>query len=243
MPEAGADVTLPAHTSVLISRSPLADAAYFGKVTIPSNSELIFDDAAIDFGAEGIEVDGALRLGAPGCRLTSLINITLHGARPTPSAAGVISQAAYVKGIYSLNGTIDLHGFEYTRTWTRLAAQAEAGATTVQLQHAVDWEPGQTVLVTGTTLKDARDFHQNELRQVASVAGDGLAVTFTSGLDHVHAANSAYQAEVALLSRRLVVQGSELDSPPTDQVPVACVHDKTTLGDASVPCNHTWLTG
>ena len=246
LPVAGADVTLPSGTRIVISSSPLSGSAHFGKVTVPVDSELIFGEnaAGIAFGATGIEVNGALRLGAPGCRLISYVTVTLHGARPTPSSAtGVISQPAWVKGLYSLNGTIDLHGYEYTRTWTRLASPASAGDTTLRLLHVVNWEAGQTLVVTGTNLKDARDYHQNEVHQVASVAGDGLSVTLTSPLSFTHAASTAYQAEVALLSRRVVVQGSALDSPPTDQSPLACEHDQTILGDRSVPCNDTFLTG
>ena len=167
LPAAGEDVSIPDGVSVLITQSPLSDVStHFGKVTIPRTSELIFGEnaAGISFGATGFDIEGALRLGAPGCRLSSSISITLHGSRPTPGASGIIEQDPWVKGIYALNGTIDLHGHEYTRTWTRLAAQVSTGATVLHLQHAVNWEVGQTVLITGTTLKDARDFHQNEVR-------------------------------------------------------------------------------
>ena len=35
----------------------------------------------------------------------------------------------------ALDGTIDIHGYEYSRTWTRIAAQAEIGDSTLRLQH------------------------------------------------------------------------------------------------------------
>ena len=79
------------------------------------------------------------------------------------------------------------------------------------------------------------------------MAADQLSVTLSAAVSHTHVASAAYQAEVALLSRRIVVQGSALDSPPTDQTNAnglsTCDHDKTTLGDNGVPCNNTYLTG
>ena len=101
VPVAGEDVTLAEGVSVLISSSPLSGTTYFGKVTVPASSELIFGEnaAGIAFGATGMDVSGALRLGAPGCRLSSYITITLHGSRPTPDATtGIISQDAWIKG-------------------------------------------------------------------------------------------------------------------------------------------------
>ena len=39
---------------------------------------------------------------------------------------------------------------------------------------------------------------------------------------YAHAASPAYQAEVGLLSRPIVIEGEESDSEPTDSSPVAC---------------------
>jgi hypothetical protein len=101
-----------------------------------------------------------------------------------------------------------MHGYQYHRTWTRLAAPLAAGATSVSLQHAVNWEAGQTVLITGTTLKDARDHHQNEEITLASVSSDGYTITLATPTAHAHFATSAYQGEVALLSRRVLINGA-----------------------------------
>lgn len=103
LPAAGDDVVIPPDTKVLVTRSPLSDAASFGKVSVPSTSELIFGEnsSGIAFGATGFEVNGSLRAGAPGCRISSPIRITLRGDRPTSGPGGEISQPAWVKGIYS----------------------------------------------------------------------------------------------------------------------------------------------
>ena len=41
--------------------------------------------------------------------------------------------------------------------------------TTAYLQRAVNWEPGQQVLLTTTALKDARDYHRNEVLVLSSL--------------------------------------------------------------------------
>eukprot|EP00966_Prymnesium_polylepis_P298124 6888986-Prymnesium_polylepis.1 len=78
----------------------------------------------------------------------------------------------------------------------------------------VNWEVGQTMLITGTTLKDARDFHQNELRTIVAVATDGLSVTLNAPLTYVHIATAAYQAEVALLVTGAATRTQLLSRPP-----------------------------
>jgi len=65
--------------------------------------------------------------------------------------------------VVSSTGSLDLHGQRFDRTWTRLAAPVSPGDTTVYLQRAVNWEPGQQVLLTTTALKDARDYRRNEV--------------------------------------------------------------------------------
>ena len=112
--------------------------------------------------------------------------------------------------------------------------------------------PRQVLLVT-TALKDARDWHRNEVLTIAAVpplqdtqwagSGVGAVVVLASAAQHDHEAIGAYQGEVALLSRRIVVQGADSDSPPTDVSPASCTHPQRRLGSKSVPCANTYLTG
>ena len=89
------------------------------------------------------------------------------------------------------SGTIDLHGAEFVPTWTRLAMTASINDTWIYvqvwvmgwdgccvtlphprnmfvlshsiLQDLVNWQVGQSIMVTTTELKDARDFNRNEV--------------------------------------------------------------------------------
>jgi hypothetical protein len=175
------------------------------------------------------------------------VTITLFGARPPTKAERDALPPTFKGIVVSSTGSLDLHGQRFYRTWTRLAAPVSPGDTTVYLQRAVNWEPGQQVLLTTTALKDARDYHRNEVLVLSSLltppAGVGAALQLTSAAQFAHGANSAWQGEVALLSRRIVVQGSAADSEPTDTTPIACTTSRWALGSNSVPCVNSFLTG
>ena len=83
-PVAGEDVTLPEHTKVLLTLSPL-DGQTFGLITVPASSELIIGENLTDgitVDMTGMLIQGKLLVGAAGCRLSSYITLTLHGAHP-----------------------------------------------------------------------------------------------------------------------------------------------------------------
>jgi hypothetical protein len=136
---------------------------------VPADSELIIGSNAsgIELHAAGILVFGALRAGADSCRLQTPVSITLHGSRP--ASASTATPDAALKGIHVSGGTLDFHGKRYFRTWTRLAAPAAPGQTTLWLQHAVNWEANQTIVLVSTELKDSRDWHRNEVLTIAAV--------------------------------------------------------------------------
>jgi len=222
---------------------------YFGLIEVPASSELVLADEDLNLHAAGIRVLGRLRAGSATCRCRSAVTITLHGARPS----GLSSSHTYHKGIVAEDGgAVELFGALFDATWSRLAATARAGEQVLFLQDAVNWEAGQRVVVTTTHRRDGRDWHQNEERAVAAVkavshllpasAGPVAALTavyLDTPLLYEHHGGSEFQAEVGLLSRRVVVRGSGDDSEPTDAEPVAC-HDDTF---GSFPCADSWLTG
>ena len=231
------DVTLPANRKVLLSSCSVTKK--LGKITIPASSELIFADEAIDISVTGIVVFGKLRAGSETCRLQSYSSITLRGSRPNSVAS------ADVKGIHVDGGVLEIHAAEYYHTWSRLAVTAQVGDDYVLLQDAVNWDVGASVLVTTTQVKDARDWHQNEVLCVkevrdASYLGPGItAVYFDDVLRFGHYGGKEYQAEVGLLTRRFVIQGDAADSEPRDQSPLACGNGEI----GSYPCGDSFLTG
>ncbi|KAJ3232656.1 Fibrocystin-L [Chytriomyces hyalinus] len=234
----GSDVNIPGGKSVLISAGSLNELSTYGIIRIPQGSKLVFNDASITLNTNGILIDGgSLALGSETCRLKSYINIILHGIKPSPLIAVPPIQ---VKGIAATNGgTLDIHGQSYAPTWTRLAVTAKKGDVRIIIQDAVNWEVGQSIVITTTVTKDSRDFNQNEELQITTITrADGIGsqtsiIGLSAPLRYNHYGGSEYQAEVGLLSRRIVVQG-DATSVLTD-TPDVCKGD-TVSKITTFPC-------
>lgn len=244
VPGAGVDVTLPPDSRIFIQRSVVGQ---LGTVTIPSSSALIIgeNDDGVTLDIEGLDVRGELTVGAETCRITKPVTITLHGTRSSDVVTRVPEPV--VKGI-SVTGTLNLHGKRYFRTWTRLALTVNPGDRRLYLQHPVNWESGQEIVVVTTAMKDSREWHQNEKFVVSGLdlnvpSGVGAVVLLASPVEYMHVANLGYQAEVGLLSRTITVQGSISDSLPTDPDSLNCQSSYSRFGDRGAPCPYKELTG
>jgi hypothetical protein len=249
------NITLPANSNVLVAQSVVDILGY---VTVPPTSKLIFGEnsAGIEFQARGIDVQGQLIAGSETCLLQTPLTITLHGSRPTDV---VTNPRPFVyKGIV-VSGILELHGKRFFRTWSRLAKTALPGDTVLYLQHPVNWEPGQKIVLVTTAMKDSREWHQNEVLTISSIISNpppapvGSVVYLTSAVAYKHLAIAAYQAEVGLLTRVITIQGNPLDSEPTDKDPLNCTYvqypsvpggeKRSIYGSQSRPCPNTELTG
>ena len=246
VPTSGA-VTIPAKSRVVIKKTV---AELLGVITIPSTSSLIIGEnvSGIEVKVRGINVRGSLVAGSSTCRIQTPITITLRGRRPTDAVQN--RRVETYKGI-SVTGKLSIHGKRYFRTWTRLAKTVDVSATELILQDAVNWEPGQEIVLVTTAMKDSREWHQNEVHTIASVvspsprSGTGSSIILNDPVKYAHIANAGYQAEVGLLSRAIVIQGSATDSEPTDKDPLNCVlsNGRDRYGDAGAPCGFTEITG
>ena len=243
-PAAGMDFSLPANTHVILWRNANTFGQHFGVVTVPPGSALIIGENishGVSIAATGFIVRGSFLAGSSTCRLSTRLTITLHGTRPSTRAA-LDALPAHAKGI-SVTGQLELHGQLYHRTWTRLARRVQPGDTSVLLQAPVNWVAGQQVVLTTTALKDSREWHRNEVLtltgQVTPPHGFGSALNLATPATHAHEANDAWQGEVGLLSRSIIVQGAAGDSEPTDTSPLACADsDWYVLGSTSKSCNN-----
>jgi hypothetical protein len=241
VPANGANVNIPAASKVLVSSCSINSSFVFGTITVPAGSELIFGDAKISIAARGFNVLGSLLIGSPTCRLRNKVTITLYGSR----GAQALPAASQVKGI-AVSGRIDIHGMQYFPTWSRLAMTAEAGDKYLFIQDMVNWQPGQSIFVTTTELKDSRDWHRNEVRKIVKVWKTSLdatvsAIELDSPLSYKHYGGREYQAEVGLLSRNIIIQG-DAASEPTDTVNATCTDPVGGTG-STYPCNDKYLTG
>jgi G8 domain len=249
IPARGQQVTIPGSSKVLIDQTVVEE---LGLVTVPEGSELIIGSniAGIHVTATGFQVDGALIAGSPTCRISTPITFTLTGARPV-SASTKIPAPTY-KGI-NVSGRISLHGKRFYHTWTRLSKSVEVGQTVLLLQEAVNWEKGQQIVLVTSAIKDSRDYNQNEVLTVRYVdsnppTGVGSVVHVMEKIKFRHIANKYYQVEVGLLSRTIKIQGSFIDSEPTDPDPLNCddplANDEWTIyKSTSQPCMNKHITG
>lgn len=200
---AGGDVVLPAGSYILRSSASVAG------LTIPSGSELVFDDKpGLVLNAEGVHVLGTMRLGSKSCPLEALgVGITFTGSGDRGSKS---SNPLQTKGlVVGQGGVLEMFGVRYAPTWTRLAASAAPGSSSLQLGDAVDWQVGQQVVVVTTAWTDEPDMHENEVRTIVSVDADGRKLLLDRALDHGHYGGQEYAAEVALLSRSITLSGDE----------------------------------
>ncbi|KAJ9457879.1 hypothetical protein DIPPA_28035 [Diplonema papillatum] len=200
-------VTLPANTRVLLSASSLAAGARFEKIEVPATSALVFADEEISFSVKAFVVAGELLIGSPTCRVEGPIRITFFGSK---SDGDTPLNGYGTKGFAGLPGSkVDIFGRRFYPTWSRLARIVRAGADRAYLQEAVNWYPGQEILLT-TTIPDDTDLgqpNQNEVRVIRAVSADGKVVQFTEPATYTHYAGAEYQGEVALLSRHVMLEG------------------------------------
>ncbi len=114
--------------------------------------------------------------------------------------------------IVCCGGRMDFHGTPLSRTWVKLGATTEAGATTVKLSEPVTgWRVGDRVIITATRLGrdtgQGTEGYQTEERLVKGIEGDQL--TLDKPLLHQHSGEGEFRGEVANLSRNVVVESAE----------------------------------
>ena len=128
--------------------------------------------------------------------------------------------------IVSCGGRMEFHGAPMGRTWTKLAREAYRGESIVLLKRSevADWKPGDHLILTGTTrqfgYKRTRTLsvaerpatEERTLKGVKPYVEEGLAlVTLDRPLENDHRAQGDYRAEVANLTRNVVIESADPD--------------------------------
>jgi hypothetical protein len=199
------DVIIPAGISVTLNAN-----VECGGITVAGRLEveradrtLICDSLFVQGSAAVFEVGTATN------RFLQKFTLTLKGL-PTET---VMSMGAKLLGAQQ-GGTLRIHGRDRTE-WTFLGANAAAGATSITLSDTIDWQVGDTILVTSSRLA----WNEAETRTITAVSGK--TVSFTSGLSYLHNGSTTtrtrssdgkswtanLRAEVGLLSRNIKIQG------------------------------------
>ncbi len=198
VPDSGANVTIPLGRRVLLDISPPP----VRQITIAGLLEFV-DGSDLALSARAIDVQGALIIGSTASRFRHQATITLMGTAGDEAAFG-----AGAKGIVVTGGTIELHGAA-VQGWTRLGAHARAGDARLTLERETNWHAGDKIAIAAT------GFDPNEAEEVSIVSVEGTVVQLERPLRFSHwgqlqtiaGHNLDERAEVALLSRNIVIQG------------------------------------
>jgi len=113
--------------------------------------------------------------------------------------------------IVCCGGRMDLHGQPLSHSWVKLGASAKPDDNTVSLAEAVSgWKVGDRIIITGTqTHGNAKTASLTEERTITAL--EGTKVTLGKPLTMNHLADGDYRAEVANLSRNVVVESADPD--------------------------------
>lgn len=206
VPVKGEKVEIPAGKTVLldIDPPPLASLEIAGT--------LVFDNRDTQLSSDAIMVNGGrLQVGTKDEPFTKRAVITLTGGDPSSPEVDTARAGMGIKLLGVVNGILDLHGSPVGVSWTKLDGDVAAGAKTIKLLDAPLWKAGDQIVIATSSL-EAGD---NERVEVAGV--DGKTVTLKTPLAHPHfgavrkvdTTDIDVRAEVALLSRNIIVQGDE----------------------------------
>ena len=141
------------------------------------------------------------------------------GTPDAPIAKSALIRLHHVEGlsketcpaIICCGGRMDFHGRPLSRAWVKLGATAKTGDTAVSLADPVTgWKVGDRIIVTGTQAHEsAKAESLTEERIITAI--DGTKLTFDKPLTMSHLGDGEYRAEVANLSRNVVVESAAPD--------------------------------
>jgi hypothetical protein len=196
VPQAGGNVTIASGQTVLLDVSPPA----LGGITI--NGKLGFsDESDLELNTEWIMVHGELEIGTEAQPFTHNATITLTDIVKDEQLMGMGD-----RGIMLSGGTLNLHG-NRSNTWTKLAATAEAGSSTIEVLDASQWQAGDEIVLASTDYNP----RQAERRTIAAINGN--SITLNEALEYMHFGQITFgvdeRGEVGLLTRNIKVQASE----------------------------------
>ncbi|KAF1588746.1 Fibrocystin, partial [Eudyptes moseleyi] len=150
---------------------------------------------------------GELQVGSPEAPFRHKAHIYLYGSLHSPPLFPY-----GVKFLAVRNGTLSIHGWMPEVAFTLLKSSAHANDTRLVLQKPVDWQPGDEIMVGRTGFGDAQQ--QEEMAVIEFVNNTELYLRSPLRYSHnvgegwVNGQSLPLSAVVALISRRVVVQGN-----------------------------------
>jgi hypothetical protein len=140
--------------------------------------------------------------------------------RPIPANVTATIRLAHVEGADAENcpaiivcgGRWDVHGAAMSRTWVKLAETAAAGTNIVRMAEAVEgWRVGDQVILTPSVNNQDHGGTKSDTEQRAIAAIEGNTITLDKPLSTTHGAAGEERAEIASLSRNIVIESADPD--------------------------------
>jgi hypothetical protein len=146
-------------------------------------------------------------------------------ADPIPAAYTAQIRLKYFEGldkdsfpsIVCCGGRMEFHGAPLNRTWLKIGAPANKGDTHITLSERVTgWRPRDRIILTATVRQNkiAKTFKTSvrdstQIEELTIKAVDGDKITVDQPLDFDHTCDGPYRAEVANLSRNVIVESAD----------------------------------
>jgi len=176
---------------------------------------LIRIQAGDEYSEEGFECDAHIATPEKGAKLPILeVGST---AIPIPANKKAVIRLHYQEGmkkdscpaIICCAGRWDSHGAKLDRTWGKLGTTASKGDKNVTAAFSLNgWKVGDRIVITGSrTHGTQKDKSDSEERIISSIK-DQL-ISFELPLEMNHSGEGDYKAEVANLSRNVVVESAD----------------------------------
>ncbi|WP_422931178.1 G8 domain-containing protein [Singulisphaera sp. PoT] len=184
-----------------------------------------------DASENGFDCDAHGAMESNGSRPALLVGLP---GEPIPAGKKALIRLKHFKGldpvtcpaIISCGGRMEFHGAPLERTWVKLGREAYRDEPIVLLKQSeiAGWKPGDHLILTGTTrqfgykqtrtvsVAERPSTEERHLKSIKSYVESGLAlVTLDKPLEFDHRAQGDYRAEVANLTRNVVVESADPD--------------------------------
>lgn len=209
-----------------------SDPATWSTGAVPSADQSVDIRDQVTFAGDasvaGVTVEDGAGLTWDGGTLHSTKNVVVNGTLTMhPADATVIDELQFTNvdesafigggtvpidtdvGLWVMgNGHLDLVGTA-KRSWTNLTTSVAAGATTLTVNDATGWQPGDTIFVAPTKNPKVgvASFRGFDNATVTSVAGNSLTITPPLSTDHFRVARK-WNAEVGNVTRNVKIEGT-----------------------------------
>jgi len=216
-------VTVPAGQTITYD---LSTAVPYGTITI--NGSLIFDqtkDLALTAHKINLNAGGTFQIGTQAAPYTRRAVITLNGPRsaittsPSTEHNGLIVTSSTTRGFNS-QGNLQIWGHINGPQKTKLVQHANAGATSLQVEHPLNWKAGDRIAISTT---DFYGVGETEILTVAQDMNNSQTINLSSPLQTFRWGRLQYVCNT-------LVNGNHLSLVPCTQagtVPVVSTNPAT----------------